>query len=236
MKSTKNIRCANQKSAAVLEEGMHTCLRFDDLPEDESSAAAGAPSPPRSKLRQKKRRVEQIHSAINDTNVPVHDLMLSGSSLQAAVQVGLHVARESAPVDTIIRSTSSDETSAPQAEQLGLYYKKLYDELKEHHEQLKEHHEGLQKEHEGLQKRYQEKRDYKKIAKEYVEKSEKLEKLLDIERTRRKEELEEKDEDLERLEKRNSRLEERIKSLDSIHASSLQRNVQVGSGTRQVTL
>ena len=65
--------------------------------------------------------------------------------------------------------------------------------------------------------------------------------MLDIERRRRTEELEEKEEDLrekdgiiERLKKKNMRLEERIKSLDPI--CSPQRNVQVGSGTRQVTL
>lgn len=43
----------------------------------------------------------------------------------------------------------------------------------------------------------------------------------------RKEELEDKDEDLERLEKRNRRLEERIKSLDSICSPR---------GSRQVSL
>ena len=118
-------------------------------------------------------------------------------------------------------------------------YKKMYEAI------VKEH-EELQKEHEELKKRYQEKRDHKRTAQEYVEKFEQVGKLLDIERTRRKEELEEKDEDLrakdktvERLTKRNRRLEERIKSLDSIHVnvSSPQRsNGQVGSGTRQVSL
>jgi len=68
--------------------------------------------------------------------------------------------------------------------------------------------------------------------------------MLDIERTRRKEELEEKDEDLrakdetvERVTKRNRRLEERIKLLDSMQVSFPQRsNGQVGSGTRQASL
>ena len=241
IKATGNIRCGNIKKVSVSVEGRDTRWKLKRLPEvAQAGSGATASSPARSNPRpKKKRKVEQIHCARNDPGVPVHKLMLPGSSLRAAVRVGL--AQERSPATSVTTCTSSGEVSTPRSELPEPDYKKLYEAIVKEHEGLQKEHDGLQKEHDGLQKRYQEKRDYKKIAKEYVKKSEQLQKVLDIERRRRTEELEEKEEDLrekdgiiERLKKKNMRLEERIKSLDSI--CSPQRNVQVGSGTRQVTL
>ena len=184
--------------------------------------------------------VEQIHSARNDSGVPVHDLMLPGSALQAAVRVGL--ARDRSPASvTTCASSGEASTGTPRSEPPEPDYKKLYEAIVKEHEELQKEHEELKKRYRDLDTKYQEKREYKKLAKTYVGKSEQLEKLLDIERRRREEELEEKEEDvrekdgiIERLKKKNVRLEERIKSLDSI--CSPHRNIEAGAGTRQVSL
>ena len=243
IKATGNIRCGNLKKVSVSVEGRDTRWRLKRLPEvaqaGSGAISSSSSSPARSNPRPKKKRtVEQINCARNDPGVPVHDLMLPGSSLQAAVRVGL--ARERSPA-SVATCTSSGEASTPRSEPPEPDYKKMYEAIVKEHEELHKEHEGLKKRHRDLDTKYQEKRDYKKIAKEYVEKSEQLVKLLDIERRRRREELEEKEEDLrekdgiiERLKKKSMRLEERIKSLDSI--CSPQRNVQAGAGTRQVSL
>ena len=239
IKATSNIRCGNLQKISTV-EGRDTRWKLKPLPEVAQAGATASSPVPSNPRPKKKRKVEQIHCARNDPGVPVHNLMLPGSSLQAAVRVGLTQERSAASVTSC---TSSGKGFTPRSKPRPPVpepdYKKMYEAI------VKEH-EELQKEHEELKKRYQKKRDHKKTAQEYVEKFEQVGKLLDIERTRRKEELEEKDEDLrakdktvERLTKRNRRLEERIKSLDSIHVnvSSPQRsNGQVGSGTRQVSL
>jgi hypothetical protein len=237
IKATGNIRCGNLKKVSVFVEGKDTVWKLAALP-PEVACAAHAPArsnqPPR-----KKRKLEQDHSVNDDGSLPVHDLMLPGSSLQAAVRVGLE--RERSPATSSTPTFSGDEypskaaTTNPRSQPLGPDYKKLYEELKQEHEGHKKDHERLDKRYQDLRSRYEKKREYKKMAKEQHE-------LLELERRRRKEELEEKEEDvrekdgiIERLKKKITRLEERIKSLDSL-CSPQRRNEQALTGTRQVSL
>jgi len=224
IKATGNIRCGNLKKVSVSEVGRDTRWRFDDLPE--VAHAAKTASPPRSNPRpKKKRQAEKLRSVNQDCGIPEHDLMLPGSSLQAAVRAGLSRKRSPASGDKL--STLQSRPSEPD-------YKKLYEELK--------------KEHEKLRGKYQEKKNHKELAKSLTKKVdqskneiEQLKNVLDIERKRREEELEEKEEVvhekdgiIERLKKKITRQEERIKSLDAI--CSPRKNGETDVGTRQVSL
>ena len=158
IRATGNIRCGNLQKVSVSVEGRDTRWKLRPLPEvAQAGSGATASSPARSNPRpKKKRKGEQIHCARNDPGgVPVHDLMLPGSSLQAAVRVGL--ARERSPA-SVTTCTSSGEASTPWCQSPEPDYKKMYEAIVNEHEELK-------KRYRDLDAKYKKKRDYKKIAK-----------------------------------------------------------------------